>query len=149
MMIRIIPLVFLALLASCAGERAPLTTPSGAPGALAKVDWNTAKRIRVTLESFDFAPNTLRLDMNHAYVLLLDNVASSGHNFDAPEFFAKTALAEGVVERTLRTDGGVIEVGARQSVEIRLIPLQAGVYRLICSHPLHESFGMHGKIIVQ
>lgn len=146
---RTLTLFLIILLAGCAAPRLPLTAPAGAQAALAQADWSTARRIDVTLESFDFVPDALQLERGRPYVLHLENAASGGHNFDAPDFFAITALADGASERKLRADGGVIEVEAGRSKEIRLIPLEPGTYRLICSHPLHESLGMHGRIVVK
>lgn len=148
-MTRFLPLALILLLGGCGTAHAPLTAPPGAQAALAQADWRMAQRTEVGLESFDFQPDTLRLKKGRPYVLRLTNLASGGHNFDAPAFFATTALATGPVERKLGTDGGVIEVEAGRTMEVRLIPLKAGTYPLTCSHPLHESFGMYGKIIVQ
>lgn len=149
MMIRILPLAIVLLLTGCGTAHVPLTAPPGAPAALAKADWRTAQHIDVGLENFDFEPDILRLQRGRPYVLRLTNFASGGHNFDAPAFFATTALSGGAIERELMADGGVVEVEAGHTKEVHLMPLKAGTYRLICSHPLHESFGMHGKIIVQ
>lgn len=148
-MTRFLPLALILLLGGCGTAHAPLTVPPGARAVLAQADWRTAQRIDVGLESFDFQPDTLRLKKGRPYVLRLTNLASGGHNFDAPAFFATVALADGTAERKLGANGGVIEVEAGRTMEVRLIPLKAGTYPLICSHTLHESFGMHGKIIVQ
>jgi len=98
--------------------------------------------IEVTLSNFDFTPQTIRLRAGQPAVLHLVNSAGGGHNFSAPEFFAAAADVSGPVEE------GVVEVAGHQSVDIRLTPAR-GSYRLKCTHTLHTTFGMRGRIIVE
>ena len=144
-----IMLLAVLLLAGCAAEHPPLAVPAEAPAALSRANWGLAGRVDVGLESFDFVPDTLRFELGRPYVVHLQNLAKGGHNFDAPAFFSTVALADGPAERRLRAAGGVIELAGGAVTDIRLIPLKSGTYPLICSHPLHEEFGMSGKIIVR
>lgn len=100
------------------------------------------RRLEVRLSSFDFTPSTIRLAAGQPVVLHLVNNGGGGHNFAAPEFFAAAQRVSGPVER------GRVEVPGRRSVEIRLTPAR-GSYRLRCTHTLHTSFGMTGRIVVE
>jgi plastocyanin len=75
-------------------------------------------------------------------VLHLVNSGSGGHNFAAPQFFAAAADVSGPVS------GGAVEVPSHRRVEIRLTPAR-GSYRLRCTHTLHSTFGMRGRILVE
>ena len=75
-------------------------------------------------------------------VLRLVNDGGGGHNFSAPEFFAAASNVSGPVRR------GAVEVPGRRSVDIRLTAAR-GTYRLKCTHTLHSTFGMSGRITVE
>ena len=51
---------------------------------------------RVELSSFDFTPRALHLRAGQPYTLVLTNVASGGHDFSAPEFFAAARVQPNV-----------------------------------------------------
>jgi plastocyanin len=115
--------LFLALPAVASGQAAPRT-------------------IEVRLSSFDFTPSTIHLTAGDPVVLHLVNTGSGGHNFAAPEFFAAARSVEGPVRR------GRVEVAGHQSVDVRVTPAR-GNYRLRCTHTLHTTFGMTGRIVVE
>ena len=48
----------------------------------------TSAEQRVELSNFDFAPHELHMRAGQPVVLALANLASGGHDFSAPEFFA-------------------------------------------------------------
>jgi plastocyanin len=100
------------------------------------------RTVEIRLSSFDFTPSTIRLAAGRPVVLHLVNTGGGGHNFAAPEFFAAATGVQGPVQR------GRVEVAGRQSVDIRLTPAR-GTYRLRCTHTLHTSFGMTGRIVVE
>jgi plastocyanin len=100
------------------------------------------QRVEVQLSNFDFSPDTIRLRAGQPVVLHLVNTGRGGHNFAAPDFFAGAAGVSGPVR------GGTVEVPGGQSVDIRLTPAR-GSYRLRCTHTLHSTFGMRGRIIVE
>lgn len=137
------------VLAGCAAQRAPLTTPADAGAALAAVDWGKAQRVEVVLKNFEFDPKTVRLQKGHAYELRLHNTASGGHSFDAAEFFRNSAMASGAAASEAQSSGGIVEVPGGKVVQLRLVPLRAGTFPLRCSHPLHADFGMTGQVVVQ
>lgn len=121
------------LVACCASSHAPAVAQFGG-----------ATEQRVELSNFDFAPRALHLHAGQPYALVLTNVASGGHDFAAPEFFAaaqvQPADAALIVE-------GEIEVPAKATRTVHLIPA-AGTYKLTCTHTLHAMLGMKGTIVV-
>jgi plastocyanin len=102
--------------------------------------------VAVELSSFRFAPAELKLRHGQAYRLHLVNTSGGGHDFAAPEFFAASSIA--VPDRALVVDGKV-KLAGKQSVDIVLTPGKAGTYPLRCTHFLHSSMGMSGRIIVE
>jgi len=100
------------------------------------------RTVEVQLSSFDFTPATIRLRAGEPVVLRLVNTGSGGHNFAAPEFFAAAAGVSGPVNR------GAVEVAGHRSADVRLTPTR-GSYRLRCTHTLHSTFGMRGRILVE
>jgi plastocyanin len=74
------------------------------------------------------------------------NTAAKSHNFTAGEFFASSTVAP---EDQSRVAKGAVELDEQQSADVRLVPNTPGSYNVHCSHFLHESFGMTGKVIVE
>jgi plastocyanin len=101
-----------------------------------------ARTIEVRLTSFDFTPRTISLRAGEPVLLRLVNASGGGHNFAAPRFFASARNVSGPVQN------GKVELAGRQAVEVRLTPAR-GTYRLRCTHTLHSTFGMTGRIVVQ
>lgn len=102
--------------------------------------------VEVRLANFSFTPRTIVLNQGRPYVLRLVNVASGGHDFTAPAFFADANVAPSDRRWTM---GGEVEVPPRQVREIRLTAPRAGVYKLKCSHSFHKMLGMLGQIVVR
>lgn len=101
--------------------------------------------IAVELASFDFSPSTISMVHGRAYLLRLTNVSDGGHDFAAPEFFAAARIAP---EDARAIDHGRIEIAGGQTVSIRLSAPAPGTYRVKCTHFLHSTFGMKGRIVV-
>lgn len=103
-----------------------------------------ANEQRVELSNFDFNPKELHLHAGQPVALVLSNVASGGHDFSAPEFFAAAQIepADAVL-----VDDGEIDVPAKETRTIHLVPA-AGTYKLTCTHTMHAMFGMKGTIVV-
>lgn len=99
---------------------------------------------RVELSNFDFAPKELHLQAGQPVTLVLANVASGGHDFSAPEFFAAARIEP--ADAAL-VDEGEVDVPARETRTIHLVPA-AGTYKLTCTHTMHAMFGMKGTIVV-
>ena len=99
------------------------------------------RTVEVQLSSFDFTPSTIHLRAGEPVVLHLVNSGGGGHNFAAPQFFAAARAVSGPVR------DGRVEVAGHRSVDISLTPAR-GEYRLRCTHTLHTTFGMTGRIVV-
>ncbi len=99
--------------------------------------------VTVQLSNFAFAPERLQLRVGVPVRLHLVNVASGGHSFSAPAFFAASTYPSGTPPRD-----GKIDIAAGGSVDVTLVPRTAGTYRLECTHFLHSLFGMTGTIVV-
>ena len=106
-------------------------------------EYGRAAAAEIVLKSFSFTPDTLHLRAG-APVRLTIRDEKGGHNFAAPQFFAKAKIAP---EDAAKVHGGKIELAGGEAVTIRLVPA-AGTYKLTCTHFLHTSFGMKGIIVV-
>ena len=95
----------------------------------------------IQLYSFGYTPRAIRLAAGRPVTLTFVNSSGGGHNFSAPTFFANVRVVSG------SAPNGVVELGARQSRSITLIP-RAGSYKVRCTHTLHRQMGMRGQIIV-
>jgi uncharacterized cupredoxin-like copper-binding protein len=102
--------------------------------------------VQIVLSSFSFSPSTLRLQRNIPTTLHLMNSASAGHAFSSPELFAAVMVAP---EDRGKIMGGKIEIPAGGSVDITITPMNAGTYAIVCTHFLHQSFGMHGQAVIE
>ncbi|AKH18847.1 cupredoxin domain-containing protein [Sphingomonas sanxanigenens] len=118
----------------------------GAPAAAQTPDWSNARTVEIEMSSFAYTPDTISLRRGIPYRLYFVNNAGGGHNFVAKDFFAsatidpadQTALSKGKVE----LEGG-------KSADVRLVANRPGTYKVHCSHFMHSTFGMTGKIVVQ
>jgi uncharacterized cupredoxin-like copper-binding protein len=100
--------------------------------------------LRVELSNFDFTPHELHLRAGQPTTLVLANLASGGHDFSAPEFFAAARIEQadaGLV------DDGEVDVPGKSTRTVHLVPA-AGSYKLTCTHTMHAMFGMKGTIVV-
>lgn len=95
----------------------------------------------IQLYSFGYKPNIIRVAAGRPVTINFVNTAGGAHNFSAPTFFANVRIVSG------SAPSGVIELGARTSRSITLIP-RAGNYQFRCTHFLHRQMGMRGQIIV-
>ena len=123
---------------------AALALAATAGSAQAPADFSRAAGVEIVLKSFSFTPDTLRLRAGVPVRLTIRD-AKGGHNFAAPAFFAAARVAP---EDAGKVRGGKIELKGGEAVIIRLIPA-AGQYKLVCTHFLHTSFGMKGRIVVE
>jgi plastocyanin len=124
--------------------RALFLLPLLAAAPVAAAAQPAGQTVDVRLTSFDFTPAEIHLHAGQPVVLRLTNSSGGGHNFSAPQFFAAAQVAGG--QNAIHN--GTIEVPSHQTVSVRLTP-QRGNYRLRCTHTLHTTFGMRGRIIVE
>jgi plastocyanin len=99
--------------------------------------------ITIRLSNFSFAPDQIRLRAGTPVRLQLVNESSGGHSFSSPGFFAASKFPTGNAP-----PAGVVEVPARGSSELTVVPMTPGTYRVECTHFLHALFGMTGGIVV-
>lgn len=109
-------------------------------------DWAGARRVEIALSSFKYEPSTIALEHGRPYVLRFVNKADGAHDFVAKRFFAAASIAP--AGRAAIRDGA-IDVGGGETVEVRLIAPAAGRYDVHCSHFLHSTLGMTGRIEVR
>ena len=102
--------------------------------------------LQIVLSSYSFAPSTLRLQRNISTRLHLMNSASGGHAFSSPELFAAVMVAP---EDRAKIMSGKIEIPAGGSVDITITPMTAGTFPIVCTHFLHQSFGMRGIATIE
>ena len=95
----------------------------------------------IQLYSFGYTPKAIRLAAGRPVTINFVNTAGGGHNFSAPSFFDNARIVSG------SAPNGLVELGARQSRSITLIP-RAGSYKVRCTHFLHKQMGMTGQILV-
>jgi plastocyanin len=101
------------------------------------------ERVEVALANFKFTPATIRFKHGQQYLLHLSS--TGGHSFAAKAFFAAATIP--AADRA-RITNGKIDLAGGESVDIHLTAPAPGSYPVTCSHFLHASFGMTGKIIV-
>lgn len=118
---------------------------SQAPSAALTAQPASPEVVTVELASFSFTPSELALRHGQPYRLHLVNTAGGGHDFSAPEFFAASIIAP---EDRAKVAGGRVRLAGKQTVDIALTPQTAGTYKLTCTHFMHGSFGMKGRIVV-
>jgi uncharacterized cupredoxin-like copper-binding protein len=102
--------------------------------------------MQITLSNFNFAPNMLHLQRNMSYAIHLMNNASGAHSFSAPGLFAAVAIAP---EDRAKIVNGRIEIPAGQTVDVVITPMTAGSYPIVCTHFLHQTFGMKGEAVIE
>jgi uncharacterized cupredoxin-like copper-binding protein len=102
--------------------------------------------VQIVLSSYSFTPNMVHLQRNIPTTLHLMNSASGGHAFSSPELFAAVTVAP---EDRAKIIGGKIEVPAGQTVDITVTPTNPGTYPIVCTHFLHQSFGMRGQAVIE
>jgi plastocyanin len=102
-----------------------------------------ATRIDIALTNFEFTPSTIQLKAGQRYMLHL--TSSGGHNFAAKAFFAAATVDP--ADRA-KLKAGRIELEKGGSVDIHLTAPAAGSYEVRCTHFLHSTMGMTGKIVV-
>jgi uncharacterized cupredoxin-like copper-binding protein len=137
---RLLVLAAAAFASACASSH-PIE-PRLAP---ASVSFAGATEQRVELANFDFTPREVHLRAGQPYELVLVNIASGGHDFAAPEFFAAGQVRP---DEAALVAEGEIEVPGGATRRIHIVPA-AGRYDLVCTHTGHALLGMKGRIVVE
>ena len=106
--------------------------------------WSTAAPIDLLMVDDRFVPDRLELRQGAAYRVHMENRGRHLHEFTAPEFLATAAVHNRGV---LANEGKDVVVQPGQAVDLYLMPLKAGTFRLICAD--HDWDGMLGEIVVR
>ena len=122
-----------------------LALAGGALSTLAASQPQGAVSVEIDVSNFKFAPATIALQHNRAYVLHFVNENGGGHNFVARTFFAAATVAP--EDRHLVSNGGSTSATGKPSTFIWL-RLPRGRYEAHCSHFMHSTFGMTAAIVV-
>jgi plastocyanin len=100
-----------------------------------------APAVTITVYSFGFAPNPIRLAAGRPVTLVFVNRSGSSHDFTAGAFFAASSIRAGAAP------GGEVELRGHETKSITLVP-RGGTYSAHCGHFLHSAFGMKDTIVV-
>jgi uncharacterized cupredoxin-like copper-binding protein len=107
------------------------------------VDWSQAQQVNVLMVDDRFMPDQLTFHHGVPYRLLLENDGKDVHEFTAPAFFADAVVCD---PGFLSQDGKEIVVQPGGVVEVELMPVHPGTFKLICAN--HDWDGMVGQITV-
>ncbi len=108
------------------------------------VDWSQAETVTVVMVDDRFVPDRLHLQHGMPYLLRLENTGNDLHEFSAPEFFADGVARD---PGTLANGGTEVVLQPGTGVDLYIMPIKAGVYRLTCAD--HDWDGMVGEIEVE
>jgi len=100
-----------------------------------------AQTVGVAMSNFAFTPSSFSFKSGVPAVLRFTNSTGHGHNFHAPELFAAGTVAP---QDRAKIQDGSVEVKGGQTVDVHFTPQKPGTYPFVCTHFLHESFGMKG-----
>ena len=114
-------------------------------------DWADAETVAVDLAEFGFSPETLVFRNGQPYALRLTNTGSMTHRFMARGFFRAIAA-----KSLMYSDGEAgfplleaIAVASQDTKTLYFVPITPGDYQLSCDVPLHATFGMVGRILIE
>jgi plastocyanin len=103
-------------------------------------------KVTVEMANFSYTPADLHLQAGHSVTIHFINTGSGGHDFTAEEFFA-AATMDAANRAHVGGGKGRVSLGKGESADVTLVP-KAGTYKVHCSHFMHSTMGMTGKIIV-
>ncbi len=105
-----------------------------------------SKRIDIALSNFKFTPSIVTLVHGQAYTLHITDTADGSHDLVAKSFFAAASVAP---EDRKLISKGAISLDGGETIDVHLVAPGPGTYEMHCSHFMHSTFGMTGKIVVQ
>lgn len=155
-MMRLFMILTCLVLAACGTRDDGFVAPTGDQLAnlkmtVAAVDWSTAQKRTLVLDQFDFAPAKLTFKRGQPYEMTVTNKGFVAHDFVAPAFFDAVAI-----KALIFSDGEVrmplleyVTFGAGETKILVFVPERAGEFPLVCDQPLHERFGMEGRIRIE
>jgi uncharacterized cupredoxin-like copper-binding protein len=108
------------------------------------VDWSKAQTVNLLMVDDRFEPDHLSFQHGVPYRLHMENHGKDLHEFTAPEFLADALVRD---QRVLANGGKEVVVQPGAEVDVYLVPMKAGTFRLICAD--HDWDGMVGEITVE
>jgi len=108
------------------------------------VDWSQVETVTIVMVDDRFIPDHLSLRHGMPYLLRLENTGKDLHEFTAPEFFADVVARD---PGTLANGGTEVVLQPGTGVDLYIMPIRAGTYRLTCAD--HDWDGMVGEIVVE
>ena len=99
------------------------------------------KSVAVTLSNFNIAPATIHLAAGQPVRLVFTNASGGGHDFTAPDFFARASVVSGPVAH------GEVDLAGHATATVTLTPAR-GSYKAKCTHFAHKMMGMSATIVV-
>jgi uncharacterized cupredoxin-like copper-binding protein len=108
------------------------------------VDWSKSEIFNLLMVDDRFVPDRLSFRHGVPYRLHMENHGKDLHEFTAPEFLADTVVRDPGV---LANGGKEVVVQPSTAVDVFLLPVKAGTFRLYCAD--HDWDGMVGEIVVQ
>ncbi|OGO55787.1 MAG: hypothetical protein A2Z32_10000 [Chloroflexi bacterium RBG_16_69_14] len=120
------------------------------PERVAAADWDTRETLTIDLAEMSFTPKDTILKVGQPYILEVVNKGTEKHEFTAEAFFRTIAFrkAEDASGEFKGPAPLEVEVFADKSIEVFLIPTEAGVFDLVCLIEGHFEQGMFGTITV-
>ncbi len=108
------------------------------------VDWSRAQTVDLLMVDDRFEPDHLTFRHGVPYRIHMVNHGKDLHEFTAPEFLADAIVRD---PRVLANGGKEVVVQPGAEVDVSLVPMKAGTFRLICAD--HDWDGMVGEITVE
>ena len=108
------------------------------------VDWSQAQTVDLLMVDDRFEPDHLSFRHGVPYRIHMMNRGKDLHEFTAPEFLADAIVRD---PRVLANGGKEVVVQPGAEVDVYLVPMKSGTFRLICAD--HDWDGMVGEITVE
>ena len=117
--------------------------------------WDEMETVTIELTEHDFDPKHLKLKVNKPYRLVIKNTGEMDHYYTATEFFKSVAWRKAM---TPRPHGGEIKAPYFTAVEafkktgvieLFFVPVNKGVFPVVCTIDDHQEKGMTGTITVE
>ncbi len=151
----LIALVLSGVTACAPGEVLLTEPPQGyvvdAKARVAAAKWSQTETVTVALSEFRFRPQELDFRTGTPYRLRIENRGNFTHTFDAEGFFKAIAVQKvrsGGSETALPYVKNLV-VARGEATDLYFVAVTPGTYDLECSVPLHDVFGMTGRIVIR
>jgi uncharacterized cupredoxin-like copper-binding protein len=118
-----------------------------------ETDWGRMITVEIDLYDYGYRPRDLRLKADQPYKLVLKNTGNKDHYYTAPEFFRAVATRKAMVNRFAEikapyfTAVEVFKNGGE--LDLYVVPVRRGTYRVHCPIDDHEEKGSTGTITVE